>query len=88
MLDTDKVSKAVCDIETQICYLHGLLAAEELGVAALQSGEAPSQQLKPKMPLLTEILSAYAAKNPGYMSTNIEGAMCFAYKYISRHFGH
>jgi hypothetical protein len=44
VLDPKSVADSICKIETELCYLHGLLAAEERGVAALQSGEAPSQQ--------------------------------------------
>jgi hypothetical protein len=38
VLDPKKVSKSVCDIETQICYIHGLLAAEEQGAPTVQTG--------------------------------------------------
>jgi len=37
MLDPNKVSKSICRIESEICFLHGLLAAEERGVSALQT---------------------------------------------------
>ena len=37
MLDSNKVSKSICRIESEICFLHSLLAAEERGVAALQT---------------------------------------------------
>lgn len=58
MLDPKKVANSICKIETELCFLHGLLAAEEHGVSALQSGEAPSQRLKAEIAaLVTEFES-------------------------------
>jgi len=89
VLDPKKVADSVCKIETELCYLHGLLAAEECGVAALQSGEAPSQQLKPKMPLLEEVEKAVANLYPNSRLSPLEReTITHAYIFISRHFGH
>ena len=52
MLNPKSVADSVCKIETELCYLHGLLAAEELGTIVKQSGEAPNQQLKQAIALL------------------------------------
>ena len=57
-------------------------AAEERGVSALQSGEAPSQQLKPKMPSLSDFIAWCSIQ--GF---DLENATA-SYMYIARHFGH
>ena len=64
-------------------------AAEEHGVATLQTGEAPSQQLKPKMPLLEDVLnhvnSLSVVGNCNVISRQVGAEI--AYNFISRHFG-
>lgn len=42
MLDTKKVSKSICSIESEICFLHGLLAAEERGAIDKQTTNTQS----------------------------------------------
>lgn len=90
MLNPKSVADSFCKIETELCYLHGLLAAEERGTIAKKSGEAPNQQLKPKMPLLEEIQDAFAVdcSDTGHVTADEYAAIDFVYNYISRHFGH
>ena len=47
MLDPKSVADSICKIETELCYLHGLLAAEELGVAALQPTNSTKAKITP-----------------------------------------
>ena len=89
MLNPKSVADSVCKIETELCYLHGLLAAEELGTIVKQSGEAPNQQLKPKMPSYEECVTGIGDAPEGVVSPgSVIVGMVLMYQYIARHFGH
>ena len=62
-------------------------AAEEHGVAALQSGEAPSQQLKPKMPGFLAVIE-HVEGVYGVLSEREGQIVSRTREFISRHFGH
>ena len=64
-----------------------ILAAEERGVAALQSGEAPSQQLKPKMPGFLAVIE-HVEGVYGVLSEREGQIVSRTREFISRHFGH
>ena len=72
MLDPKSVADSICKIETELCYLHGLLAAEERRVAALQSGEAPNQQLKAE---IAAIVAQYDIETKGFFVGDIDSSI-------------
>jgi hypothetical protein len=76
---------------------HRLPTFEETWEAAInnaegvqnQSGEAPVQQLKPKMPSFADVSQAFAMHVTGnYVSKDEDQAIKFVYGYIARHFEH
>jgi len=88
VLNPKSVADSVCKIETELCYLHGLLAAEELGTIVKQSGEAPNQQLKPKMPSYEEASNGIVdISDKSYHKLEFVFGAKAMYEYIARHFG-
>ena len=77
-------------VEPEFGCIYGELAAEELGAPAEQSGEAPRQQLKPKMPSFAEVYTEWSGVNP-HLAPKTDRERIIAhdiYNIIARHFGH
>ena len=62
--------------------------ATTAAIDAMEAGQPDVQQLKPKMPSLSEVEQAFAMQVYGNHVSNDEShAVKFVYEYIARHFG-
>jgi len=78
-----------CGKELPAQYVGGYRRLKNVEGVQTQSGEAPNQQLKPKMPSFADVEQAFAMQVYGnHVSSDESHAVEFVYEYIAWHFGH